>query len=101
MKFFLIGDKETVLGFSLAGIEGAIAESESEILAVLREAKKNTDIGIFLITERLGAKIRPVLDALLLKKGGPLVLEIPDCQGLLAGKRSVEDIVLSALGIKV
>lgn len=101
MKFFLIGDKETVLGFSLAGVESMAAESKAEILTTLRQAQNRSDIGIFLITERLAERVRPFLDTMLLQKGGPLVLEIPDRQGPLPGRRSVESLVLSALGIKV
>ena len=101
MKFFLIGDKETALGFSLAGIESAPAESEAETLSILRKAKSRSDIGIYLITERLAKLVRPFLDSMLMQKGGPLVLEIPDRYGPLPERQSIEAIVLSALGVKV
>ena len=102
MKFFLVGDKDTVLGFSLAGVEGVAAESEAEVLAALRRAAQRSDIGIFLITERLAGQVRPFLDKMMLrKKGGALILEIPDRLGPLPERRSVEDFALSALGIKV
>jgi V/A-type H+-transporting ATPase subunit F len=101
MKLFLIGDRETVLGFSLVGIESAPAESEEEILAILRKVKSRSDIGIFLITERLARLVRPFLDSMLMQKGGPLILEIPDRHGPLPERQSVEAIVLSALGVKV
>jgi V/A-type H+/Na+-transporting ATPase subunit F len=102
MKFFLVGDKETVLGFSLAGIEGVVAESNAEVLAALRQAARRTDIGICLITEKLAERVRPVLDKMLLrKKGCTLILEIPDRLGHLPERRSVEDFALSALGVKV
>lgn len=102
MKFFLVGDKETVLGFSLAGVEGVAAESDSEVLAALQQAARRSDIGIFLITERLAERVRPFLDKMLLrKKKCTLILEIPDRLGPLPERRSVEDFALSALGIKV
>ncbi|MBN2373606.1 V-type ATP synthase subunit F [bacterium] len=102
MKFLLIGDKETATGFSLAGIECIIAESQAEIMEGLRQAKERSDIGICIITERLAEQVRPFLKKMVLrKKGRPIILEIPDRLGPLPGKQSVENIVLSALGVKV
>jgi len=102
MKLFLVGDEETVLGFSLAGVEGVAAESDAEVLAALRQAARRRDIAICLITEKLAERVRPVIDKMLLqKKGSALILEIPDRQGPLPGRHSVEDFALSALGIKV
>ena len=101
MKFFLIGDKETVLGFSLAGVEGKVAESEAEILKLLRKVKHCSHISIVMITERLAERVRPFLQSMILQKEGPLILEIPDRRGPLKHKGSVEALVLSALGMKM
>ncbi len=101
MKFFLIGDKETVLGFSLAGVEGQVAESETEILKILREMRRRSNIGIIMITERLAVRVQPFLKSMLLQKGGPLILEIPDRQGSLRQKKMAEALVLAALGMKI
>jgi len=102
MKFFLIGDQQTVLGFSLAGVEGVSVDSGQQALAVLRKLSRRQDVGICLITEKLAEEVRPYLDKMLLKKrGGALILEIPDRLGPQPDRRSVEDFALSALGIKV
>lgn len=101
MKFYIIGDKDTVTGFLLVGIEGAVALSQAETLRSLRQALKRNDIGIILITERLGREIQPILDELLSQKKCKLMLQIPDLKGPLEGRRSVEEFVLSALGVKV
>ncbi len=97
----MIADKETALGFSLVGVESVIADSEKEILNTFRKVKDRSDIGIFLITERLAQKARPFLNKILHEKGGPLILEIPDRHGFLSEKGPVESLVVSALGIKV
>ena len=101
MKFFLIGDQETVLGFSLAGVEGEVAQSKAEILTILRQIKHRSDIGIIIITERLAERVRPFLKSMLLSKVGPLILEIPDSQGPLDRKNSAEALVVSALGMQI
>jgi V/A-type H+-transporting ATPase subunit F len=101
MKFFLVGDKETVLGFSLAGVEAVAVESQAGVFESLRRASHRSDIKIILITEKCGQQVRPFLEAMLLRKGGPLILEIPDRHGPLPGRRSLEDVVLAALGMKM
>jgi len=101
MKFFLIGDRETVLAFSLAGVEGRVAESKAEILTIFKQLKYCSNIGIIMITERLAEQVHPFLQSMLMQKEGPLILEIPDRHGSLQRKGSVEEVVLSALGMKI
>ena len=101
MRFFMIGDKDTVAGFSLVGIEGAVAHSRAEALRAIKQALNAKDIGIILITERLAEEIGSTIDELLSKKRCTLVLRIPDMGGALEGGGTIEQFVLSALGVKV
>lgn len=100
MRFYVIGDKDTVLFYSLLGIEGAAAALKSEILDVLYKAISNKEIGIIMITEILAERIKDVLDNLLNKKRCHLILQIPDINGPIPDKDSVEDFACSALGVK-
>jgi V/A-type H+-transporting ATPase subunit F len=101
MKFYIIGDKDTVVGFNLVGIEGTVANSRSDTLQLLKQVLKRKDIGIILITEKLAKPIQLTLDELLSQKKCTLILQIPDMNGPLKGMRSVEEFVLSALGVNV
>lgn len=101
MKFFIIGDKDTVTGFSLVGIEGAVARSRSDALREIKQALTDKDIGIILITERIAREIRSTIDELLSQRKCTLILQIPDLNGPLQERRSVEVSVISALGVKV
>jgi len=102
MKFLLIADKQTAAGFSLAGIEAMVARSKSEALKALQLAIHRNDIGIILITERLAKEIQSNIDHLLCyRKKCHLIMEIPDMDGSLKDRHSVEEFVMSALGIKV
>lgn len=102
MKFFLIGDKETVTGFSLTGIEGVVAEKKSDALKALQQAVNRPGIGVILITERLAREIQIAIDNLMCdKRKCRLILQIPDIDGPLSCRRSLEQFVLSALGVKV
>jgi V/A-type H+-transporting ATPase subunit F len=101
MKFFVIGDKQTILGFRLVGIEGAVAIDRDDALAALDAAVVRKDVGIVLITEAIANKMRDEVDARLYGMGFPLVLEIPDASGPSADRPEIEDVVRKAIGISV
>lgn len=101
MRFFIIGDKDTVTGFSLVGVEGVVAHTRVEALNAIKQAMNCRDIGIILITERLAIEIRSTIDELIFRRKCTLILQIPDLNGPLQARRSVEEYVISALGIKV
>jgi V/A-type H+-transporting ATPase subunit F len=101
MKFFVIGDRQTILGLRLVGIEGTFAAEREDGLAALDAAVVRKDIGIVLITEALAAKMRDEVDARLYGIGFPLVLEIPDASGPSPERPNVEVLVRKAIGISV
>jgi V/A-type H+-transporting ATPase subunit F len=101
MKFYVIGDKQTVLGFRLVGIEGTVAAEREDTLAALDDAVIRKDIGIVLITEPLAGKVRDEVDARLYGIGFPLVLEIPDATGPSPERPEIEEVVRRAIGISV
>ena len=101
MKFFVIGDRQTVLGFRLVGVEGRQAEAREEALAALDEAVSRKDLGIVLITEAVAAGIRDEVEARLYGIGFPLVLEIPDASGPSPERPSIDDVVRKAIGISI
>jgi V/A-type H+-transporting ATPase subunit F len=101
MQFFVIGDEDTVLAFSLAGVKGVVTDSSKEAIKALKQALCQKEIGIILITEGLGRLIQKTIDGLLCKKRYHMILQIPDISNYLSGRRSVEDFVCSALGVKI
>ena len=101
MRFYVIGDRDTVIGFSLVGVEGTKANSDIEACRSLKNALNCKDIGIILISERLAKKIQPTINELMAQKKCSLILQIPDANGALQGRQSIEEFVLSALGLKV
>lgn len=101
MKFLLIGDEITVLGYSLAGVHGIVVSNKEEAAKALKEATEDTDAGIVLITQRIASEIQSQVDEAKLKIATPIVLEIPDRQGPVEGRESALDIVQRLIGIKV
>ena len=101
MKYFVIGDEDTVLGFGLVGVTGRVAVSAAEAEQALNEAMEDADTGIILITERLAELIRSLVDRFLFTRQFPLILEIPDRMGRVEGKPSLKEMVNDAIGIKL
>ena len=60
MRMFLISDNvDTLTGMRLAGIEGVVVHEKQEIKQALDEVLSQKDIGIILMTEKLGKENVP------------------------------------------
>lgn len=99
LRFYVIGDEETVLGFRLVGVEGRVVETPEETRQVLQEVLKMEGIGIVILTERIAASLREEIDRHIFKTSFPLLIEIPDRQGPLEGRLSIREMVRSAVGV--
>ncbi len=101
MTFFVIGDRETVLGFRLVGVEGRVAEERDAALAALEDTVLRSDVGVVLLTEKVAAQIRDEVDSRLYGFGFPLILEIPDSTGPDPDRLKIEDVVRKAIGVSI
>ena len=82
MKMYLISDnKDTQMGMRLAGVEGCVVHEPDEVMRELKKAVSDTEIGIVLLTEKLGALVPEYIRDLKLNKPTPLIVEIPDRHG--------------------
>ena len=63
MRMFLISDNvDTLTGMRLAGIDGVVVHEKQEIKQALDEVLSQKDIGIILMTEKLGKEIPEIVD---------------------------------------
>ena len=95
MRMFLISDNvDTLTGMRLAGIDGVVVHEKHEVLS-------QKDIGIILMTEKLGKEIPEIVDDIKLNRTFPLLLEIPDRHG--SGRRPdfITAYINEAIGIKI
>lgn len=102
MRMFLISDNvDTLTGLRLAGIEGVVVHEKQEIKQALDEVLSQKDIGIILMTEKLGKEIPEIVDDIKLNRTFPLLLEIPDRHG--SGRRPdfITAYINEAIGIKI
>lgn len=100
MSYFVIGDEETVTGFRLAGITGRAARSPYETREALKVATATEGVNVIVITERLAAEVKADLKQYY-PLNFPLIIQIPDRKGPVSERKSIHDIIKSAVGVKI
>ena len=102
MKIAVVADEDTVLGLKLAGVsEGITIKNPIEAEKHIRELSERGDIGLIITTEKIGSKIRRTISGLI-KKGIPIILEIPDKDGPLKGQEDpIRELVKRAVGVDI
>lgn len=101
MKYSIIGDEDTVLGFGVVGVEGRVAATGEEARRAFQEVLEDREVSIVIITERLADTIRDLVDQYVLTQDFPLIVEIPDRRGRLPGRPGIKEMVNAAIGIKL
>ena len=97
MHYYVIGDQDTVLGFSLVGVSGMQATNPGEAKAAWNGALADKENGIIIITEDVADMIRSTVDRYLFSESFPLVVEIPK-----EGKgRDLRELVNQAIGVSL
>lgn len=102
MKAYLISDNiDTQVGMRLAGIGGVVVHTRDEVLRELNRVTQQKEIGIILITEKLGQLISDEIRRLKLDMNLPLIVEVPDRHGTIRGKDSITRYVKESIGLKI
>jgi len=101
MKYAIIGDEDTVLGFGIVGISGQIATNAEEAKLAFQATLEDSQVGIVIITEPVSDMIRSTVDRYLFTESFPLIVEIPDRKGRQADRPNIKDMVNAAIGIKI
>ncbi|WP_297435694.1 V-type ATP synthase subunit F [Thermococcus sp.] len=100
MKIAVLGDRDTALGFKLAGAH-EVYPFDTTPLEIERLKNKvdelvgREDIGIILITEGLAQRIE------LPDVTFPIILQVPDKSGTNYGEESIKEIVRRAIGVEL
>ena len=99
MDYFVIGDDDTVLGFSIVGVLGEVARTTEEARIAWQNALENKEHGVIIITEDAADLIRDTVDRYLFSESFPLVVEIP----ARSGKRGpdLRELVNQAIGVSI
>lgn len=102
MKMYLISDNiDTQTGMRLAGVDGVVVHEYDEVIHALDESLKDSDIGVLLITEKLGKIVSDRINDIKMNYHTPLIVEIPDRHGTGRTADSITQYVREAIGLKI
>lgn len=101
MSYYVIGDEDTVLGFSLVGIPGRVVDSAEQAREAFIAAVKAHSAMIVVLTEKVGEMIRREVQQQVFSMAFPLVVEIPDRNGPLPGKKPISQMITEAIGVQI
>ncbi len=110
MEYFVIGERELILGFKLVGVSGSVAVNRDEALAAFnRVTGKGGSQAVpvaekpkvLILTETVSAMIEDEVIAWQKNAQYPLIVEIPGIHGHIEGKKSLTDAIREAVGISV
>jgi V/A-type H+-transporting ATPase subunit F len=101
VTYFVIGDEDTVLGFSMVGVEGRVVNTIPEAESAFDSVLADKAVGIIIITELAADLVRLKVNKLLFSTAFPLIVEIPDRCGSLPGRPGIQQMVNNAIGINL
>lgn len=99
----VVGERETVVGFALAGVSRLhVHSSREESLRVLRELLRDEGVGLILVTHRVAEELGEEFRRMVREKGPfPMVLRIPDRTGYRPERDELEEMVRRTVGAEV
>lgn len=102
MKLYLISDNiDTQTGMRLAGVDGVVVHTAQEVSQTLDRLLTDPEMGVIMITEKLGKMIPDKIQTVKLTYQTPLLVEIPDRHGTRRAKDSITQYVREAIGLKI
>jgi vacuolar-type H+-ATPase subunit F/Vma7 len=101
MKYLVIGDEDTVLGFRYAGIEGTVVGTAEEAKEAFASAVKSPTVGIIIINDAIAESIRPDINKVRFEAKEPLIVEIPGPGGPAVERMSLIKMIHQAVGIRL
>lgn len=112
MQYFVIGERELVLAFSLVGVKGAVAMNRAEAIDAFNRVTGKGDAvsgvpvteeraKILIITEEVSVLLEKEITAWQMSGQYPLIVEIPGINGHMKGKKSLTETIREAVGISV
>ncbi len=112
MKYYIIGDTELVLAFSLVGVDGiAVVNKNEAIDSFNRVTGRSTTNGnatpieelpkVLILTENIAMMLEDEILQWQMKGEFPLIVEIPGIHGHIIGRKSLTESIREAIGIHV
>ena len=101
MRIYALLDKDTALGFKLAGIEVKEIEKKEDMQNIFSPLLRQQDLGILLISEDLAETVREEINAHLYSGKFPIIVEIRSFTGKEKPRKSIDELIKESIGISV
>jgi len=101
MKYFVIADEDTILGFRYAGVEGTVVRTAREAADAFAAAVKAPGVGVIIINDAVAESIRDDVNKVRFEASRPIVVEIPGPSGPAVKITSLAKMIQEAVGIRV
>jgi len=101
MNYYVIADEDTVLGFRYAGIDGSTVESPDQARRVFHEKAADASIGVIIVTEQAAETVGSEVQRIMYQSTRPVVVQIPGPGGPSPSRRSLQELIQEAVGIKL
>ncbi len=111
MEYFVIGEREIVLGFMLVGVTGTPVSNREEALEAFLDVtgqsnKLNRIVSssrpkVLILTEDVSDMLSQEVEAHQMTGKAPLIVEIPGLHGHIEGRRTLTEAIREAVGIQV
>lgn len=88
-------------GFRLAGVAGQAVTSAPEAAAAVATAAAQRDCAVLILTETVADSIRPQVERIRFESPPPVIVEIPGPDGSSPGRKSLRQLALEAVGVRL
>ncbi len=97
----VIGDRATVTGFRLAGINHSMVAQPSEAAQKIEAILDQGNTSILVVTEKLMAGLDWRLKKKIERTAKPVIVAVPDKSGPAVGAESLKDLIKKTLGLEL
>ena len=96
----MVGNEDECLGFSLAGVEGVIAEDEKTFIVQMQQLFDDSEVGVIAVSDRYFSLFSKRFSSEIAKRAVPAVVFIPSMDGT-HHTSSLKEYLASILGIRL
>ena len=96
----MVGNEDECLGFSLAGVEGVIAEDEKTFIVQMQQLFDDSEVGVIAVSDRYFSIFSKHFSSVIAKRAVPAVVFIPSMDGT-HHTSSLKEYLASILGIRL
>ena len=101
MSYHIIGDPDTVLGYRFAGVTGDAVENVEQAREAFSKALESDEPGILLLTQPVEDMLEDEVTAHRLTSNPPYVAVVPDIWGGGRKRKTLQETISEAVGIKI